>query len=122
MGKKTKKLASDLAALKAEVAALKKEVAHMRVVQGAKVKADMTDLQEKLHAELEQGKQKSKRGEKEAKAKVRTLERKAEKATSEAKAAVEAKVTHIRKKPAKPVISSEQPKKDVKEPEQRTAV
>ena len=109
MGRKTKKVAKEVAALKAEVAELKTEMAHLRTEQGAKLKAEIDSLSKKLHAEMEQTKRRSKRGEREVKGQVHALEEKAGKATGEAKAAFEARVTRIRKRLRKPVASSEQP-------------
>lgn len=78
--KLTKKVVREVAALKAEVADLKTEMAHFRAEQKTKLQAEIDSLQKKLHAELEQAKQGSKRAEKDVKGKVQALEEKAAKA------------------------------------------
>jgi molecular chaperone GrpE (heat shock protein) len=96
-------------ALKAEVAGLKTEMAHLRAEQRATLKAEIDNLHKRLHAEFEQAKQRSKRGEREAKGKVQALEEKAAKAQGEAKAAIEARMTNIRNRSKKSATSSQPP-------------
>jgi len=117
MGKKTKKVASEVEALKAEVARLRKEVASLRTLQDAKLKAEIESLHKKIHTELEQAEQRAERDEKDAKEKVIGLERKAAKAGSKAKADVEAGLVRVRKKAA-----SLKTQKDYEEPEDRPSV
>ena len=88
MGKK--KLAKEMAALKAVVAGLKTEMTNLRTGQTAKLKSEIDNLNRKLHVELEQIKQGSEREKKEVKSKVRALGRKAAKAKRKAKSAIEA--------------------------------
>jgi hypothetical protein len=104
MGKK--KLAKEVATLKAEVADLKKEMANLGKGQTAKLMSEIDNLNKKLHAELEQIKQGSKREEKEVK--VQALGKKAAKAKGEAKAAIEARTTKIQNKSKESTTSSEQ--------------
>jgi hypothetical protein len=96
MGKK--KAARELAALKKEVADLKTVMAHLRAEQGAKFKAEFASLHKKLHAELEQAKQRPEREEKEAKGEVQALEEKETKAKDKAKAVIRARMANIRDK------------------------
>lgn len=109
MAKKVKKVAKELAALKAEVANLKTEMAHLRVEQSSKLKVEIDNLHEKLHAELEQAKQGSRREEKEAQSKVHALEEKAAKVKGEAKAAIEARMTNIRNRSKKSTATTTTP-------------
>jgi hypothetical protein len=86
-------------ALKAEVAGLKTEMAHLRAEQKATLKAEIDNLQKRLHAEFELAKQRSKREQKEVKGKVHALEGKAVKAKREAKAVIQARMASLRDKP-----------------------
>ena len=61
MGKK--KIAKEVAALKAAVADLKKEIANLQTTQAAKLKSEIDNLDNRLHTEFEEIKQKSKREE-----------------------------------------------------------
>jgi len=117
MGKKTRKVASDLAALKAEVALLKKEVTQLRTEQDAKLRAELDNLHKRINSELEQAKQGAEREEKKTKGKVLSLEHRAARATGELKAGAEARTARIRKKAA-----SLRPQKDYEEPEERPSV
>ena len=97
MGKK--KIAKEVAALKAAVADLKKQIANLQMTQAAKLKSEIDNLDNRLHTEFEQIKQKSKREEKQVKGKqVQALGRKAAKAKGETKAATEARMTNIQNK------------------------
>src|SRR5437867_12886895 len=96
MGKK--KIAKEVAALKAAVADLKKEIANLQASQAAKLKSEIENLDNQLHAEFEQIKHKSKREEKQVKGKVQALGRKAAKAKGETKAATEARMTNTQNK------------------------
>lgn len=88
----------DVAAIKADIAQLKAEQAQSRTEHKAKLQAKIDKLQEKLHAKTGQAKQRSEQQEKEAKAKVEALEKKAAKAKGETKATIKARIADIRKK------------------------
>ena len=90
--------AIDVAAIKADIAQLKAEQAKSRTEHKAKLQTKIDNLNKKLHTKLEQAKQRSEHREKEAKAKVDALEKKAAKAKGEAKMAIEARITEIKKK------------------------
>ena len=117
MGKK--KIVKELAALKAAVADLKKEMANLQARQAAKLKSEIDSLDNKLHAEFEQIKQRSKREEKQIKGKVQALGRKAAKAKGETKAATEARMTNIQNKSKESTTSFEQPQQETKKEEQK---
>jgi uncharacterized membrane protein len=87
--------------LKADIAQLKAEQAHSRAEQKAKLQAKIDQLNEKLETTLEQATQRYDQQEKEAKAKVQALEKKAAKAKGEAKASIEARIADIRKRAEK---------------------
>lgn len=98
-------------ALKAELVALKTELAHFRTEQKVKLKAEIDNLNKKIHAELEARKAVAgaKREEKKIKGKVHALEDKAAKAKVEAKAAIDARMTNIRNETKKIVTGVEHP-------------
>ena len=114
MGKK--KIVKELAALKAAVADLKKEMANLQARQAAKLKSEIDSLDNKLHAEFEQTKQRSKREEeKQVKGKVQVLGRKTAKAKGETKvAATEARMTNIQNKTKESNTSFEEPQETKK--------
>lgn len=93
--------ARDVAVMKADIAQLKAELAQSRTEHKAKLQAKIDKLQGKLHAKMEQAKLRSEQEEKEAKAKVQALEKKAAKAKGEAKTAIEARIADIRMKSKK---------------------
>jgi uncharacterized membrane protein len=88
----------DVAAIKANISQLKEEQAKSRADQKAKIQAKIDNLNKKLHAKLEQAKNRRKRRGEEAKAKVEALEKKASKAKGEAKARIEERIADIKKK------------------------
>jgi uncharacterized membrane protein len=88
----------DVAAIEANIAQLKKEQAQSRADQKAKIQSKIDGLNKKLHAKLEQAKNRRKRREEEGKAKVEALEKKASKAKGEAKAKIEERIDYIKKK------------------------
>jgi uncharacterized membrane protein len=87
----------DISALKADVAQLKAEHAKARADRKAKLQTKIDNLNEKLHAKVEQEKQRSKQQKEEARAKVDGLKKKAAKAKGEPKAKIEARIAEIEK-------------------------
>lgn len=90
--------ASDLAELRAEIDELKAEHARAKAERKAKLQAKIDALNTRLQANLQQAKQRSEQIKNETEAKVQALQKKAAKAQGDAKAAIEARVTEIRKK------------------------
>jgi len=86
----------DVAAIKADIAQLKAEQAKSRADQKAKLQTKIDNLNKKLQTKLEQAKETSKQQEKEAKAKVDALEKKAAKAKGDAKAKIEQRIADIK--------------------------
>jgi uncharacterized membrane protein len=93
--------ARDAATIKADIAQLKAELAQSRTGNKAKLQAKIDKLQGNLHAKMEQAKLRSEQQEKEAKAKVQALEKKAAEANGKAKATIKARIADIRKKSKK---------------------
>ncbi len=93
--------ARDVATIKADIAQLKAEQAKSRADQKAKLQAKIDNLNTKLQSKLAQAKQKSEQRAKEAKAKVDALEKKAARAKSEQKAAIEARIAEIKERDRK---------------------
>jgi len=104
--------ARDVAAIKADVALLKAEQAKSRADQKAKLQTKIDNLNRKLQTKLAQAKQRSGQQQKEAKAKVDALEKKAAKAKSEQKAVIEKRIADIKERAKK---SSEEFKELMKE-------
>jgi uncharacterized membrane protein len=90
--------ARDVAGIKADIAQLKAEHAKSRADRKAKLQTKIDNLNKKLHAKLEQAKNRRKRREEEAKAKVEALEKKVAKAKGEVKAKIEERIDYIKKK------------------------
>jgi uncharacterized membrane protein len=90
--------ASDLAELRAEIDQLKAEHARAKAERKAKLQAQIDALNTRLQAKLQQAKQRSEQIKSETEAKVQALQKKAAKAQGDAKAAIDARVTEIRKK------------------------
>ena len=90
--------AKDVAAIKADIAQLKAEQSKSRADQKAKLQTKIDNLNKKLHTKLEKAKETSKQQEKEAKAKVDALEKKAAKAKGDAKAKIEARIADIKER------------------------
>jgi hypothetical protein len=93
--------ARDVATIKADIAQLKAEHAKARADRKAKLQAKIDNLNTKLQSKLVQAKQKSEQRQKEAKAKVEALEKKAAKAKSDEKAAIEARIADIEERDRK---------------------
>ena len=87
----------DISDLKADVAQLKAEQAKARADHKAKLQTKIDNLNKKLHAKVEQAKQRSKQQKEEARAKVDALKKKAAKAKGEPKAKIEARIAEIEK-------------------------
>lgn len=87
----------DISALKADVAQLKAEHAKARADRKAKLQTKINNLNEKLHAKVEQEKQWSKQQKEENRAKMDALKKKAAKAKGEPKAKIEARIAEIEK-------------------------
>jgi uncharacterized membrane protein len=90
--------ASDLTELRAEIDQLKAEQARAKAERKAKLQAKIDALNTRLQAKLQQAKQRSEQIKSETEAKVQALQKKAAKAQGDAKAAIDARVTEIRKK------------------------
>jgi uncharacterized membrane protein len=90
--------ASDLAELRAEIEQLKAEHARAKAEHKAKLQAKIDALNTRLQTKLQQAKQRSEQIKSETEAKVQALQKKAAKAQGDAKAAIDARVTDIRKK------------------------
>ena len=91
----------DVATIKADIANLKAEQAKSRADQKAKLQTKIDKLHKKAQDKLDQAKQRSEQRQKEAKAKVEALEKKAAKAKSDEKAAIEARIADIKKRAKK---------------------
>jgi len=88
----------DVADIKADIAQLKAEQAKSQADQKAKLQKKIDNMNKKLNAKLEQAKQSSERQQKEAKAKVDALEKKAAKAKGDTKAAIQARIDDIKER------------------------
>lgn len=93
--------ARDVATIKADIAQLKAEHAKARADRKAKLQTKIDNLNTKLQSKLAQAKQKSEQRAKEAKAKVEALEKKAAKAKSDEKAAIQARIADIKERDRK---------------------
>jgi uncharacterized membrane protein len=93
--------ARDVATIKADIAQLKAEQAKSRADQKAKLQKKIDNLNTKLQSKLTQAKQRSEQRAREAKAKVEALEKKAAKAKSNEKSAIEARVADIKERDRK---------------------
>jgi uncharacterized membrane protein len=91
----------DVASLKADIAQLKAEQAKSRADQKAKLQTKIDVLNKKLQAKVKQAKQRSEQEQKESKAKVAALEKKAAKAKGDTKVAIEARIDEIKKRSKK---------------------
>jgi len=90
--------AGDLAELRAEIDQLKAEHARAKAERKAKLQAKIDNLNTRLQAKLQLAKQRSEQIKNETEAKVQALQKKAAKAQGDAKVAIDARVTEIRKK------------------------
>ncbi len=91
-----KQYTRDVAAFKAEIAQLKAEQAKARADQKAKFQTKIDTLNKKLNATVEKVKQTADQQEKEAKAKIKALEKKAADAKGEVKVAIEKRIVGIK--------------------------
>lgn len=89
--------AREVAELRAEIDQLKAEHAQVRAEQKAKLQAKIDALNTRLQAKLQQARQRSEQIKKETDAKVQSLQQKAVKAQGDAKVAINARVTDIKK-------------------------
>lgn len=89
--------AKDLAALKAEIDHLKAEHSRAQAERKAKIQAQIDALNRKLETKIEQAKKRSEQIKHETDAKVKALQQRAAKAQGGAKAAIEARITEIKK-------------------------
>lgn len=89
--------ARDVAELKSEIAQMKAEHASAKADRKAKLQAQLDTLHDKLQRKLDQAKERSAQMKSETDAKVQGLQKKAAKAQGEIKAAIDARVDHIRK-------------------------
>ena len=90
--------ARKMAAIRADIARLKAGLAQSRKENRVKLQARIGELQEKLRIACDQAKERSEQQQREAKAKVRALKKKAAKSRGEAKVIIEARMADIRKK------------------------
>jgi uncharacterized membrane protein len=89
--------ARDVAELRSEIDLLKAEHARAKAEHKAKLQAKIDGLNTRLQAKLQQARQRSEQIKNETDAKVQALQKKAAKAQGEAKAAIDARVTEIKK-------------------------
>jgi uncharacterized membrane protein len=89
--------ARDVAELRAEIDQLKAEHARAKAENKAKLQAKIDGLNARLQAKLQQGRQRSEQIKNETEAKVQALQQKAAKARGDAKTAIDARVTEIKK-------------------------
>ncbi len=89
--------ARDVAELRAEIDQLKTEHARAKAERKAKLKARIDVLNARLQVNLQQSRQRSEQIKNETEAKVQALQRKAAIARGDAKAAIDARVTEIKK-------------------------
>ena len=89
--------ARDVAELRAEIDQLKAEHARVKAEHKAKLQAKIDELNTRLQAKLQQARQRSEQIKNETEAKVKALQKKAVKAQGDTKAAIDARVTEIKK-------------------------
>ena len=89
--------AREVAALRAEIEQLKAEHARAKAEQKAKLQAKIDQLNTRLQTKLQQARQRSEQIKNETDAKVQALQKKAAKAQGDTKAAIDARVTEIKK-------------------------
>ena len=89
--------ARDIAELQAEINELKAEDARVKAEHKAKLQGKIDRLNARLQTKLQQARQRSEQIKKETEAKVQALQTKAAKAQGDAKAAINARVTEIKK-------------------------
>ncbi len=89
--------ARDIAALRDEIDQLNAEQARVTAERKAKIQAQIDELNRKLNAKLDQAKQRSQQLETETDAKVKALQKKAATANREAKAAINQRISDMKK-------------------------
>jgi len=89
--------ASEIAELRAEIDQLKAEHARTKAEHKAKLQAKIDQLNTRLQTKLQQARQRSEQIKSETEAKVQALQKKAAKAQGNAKAAIDARLTEIKK-------------------------
>jgi uncharacterized membrane protein len=89
--------AREAAMLRAEIGALKAEHGKSQADRKAKLEAKMEGLNKKLERKLEEARQRSFQMKAENEAKIQDLQEKASRATGDAKTAMEARITQLRK-------------------------
>jgi len=89
--------ASEIAELRAEIDQLKAEHARAKAEHKAKLQAKIDRLNTRLQTKLQQARQRKEQVQNETEAKVRGLQEKAAKAKGDAKAAIDARVTEMKK-------------------------
>jgi uncharacterized membrane protein len=89
--------AREVAEMRAEIDQLKAEHAQVKAEQKAKLQAKIDALNTRLQAKLQQARQRSEQIKKETEAKVHGLQQKAAKAQGDAKTAINARVTEVKK-------------------------
>jgi len=87
----------DVAAFKADVAQLKAEQARARADQKGRLQTKIDTLNKKLNATIDLARQSADQQEKEAKAKIKALEKKAADTKGEVKAAIEKRIAGVKK-------------------------
>jgi chromosome segregation ATPase len=89
--------AREVAELRAEIDQLKAELALVRTEHKARLQAKIDRLNTRFQAKLQQARQRSEQIKNETEAKVQALHKKAAKAQGDAKAAIDGRVTEIKK-------------------------
>jgi uncharacterized membrane protein len=89
--------AREISDLRAEIDQLKAEHARAKAEHKAKLQAKIDQLNTRLQTKLQQARQRSEQIKSETEAKVQALQKKAAKAQGEAKAAIDARLTEIKK-------------------------
>ncbi len=89
--------ARDVAAFKADINQLQAELAKSRADQKARLQTNIDALNKKLNATVDQVKQNAEQQEKEARAKIKALEKNAADAKGEVKATIEKRIASIKK-------------------------
>ena len=89
--------AREVAELRAEIDELKAEHARVKAEQKAKLQAKIDEFNTRLQGKLQQARQRSEQIKSETEAKVKALQKKAAKAQGDTKAAIDARVTEIKK-------------------------
>jgi len=94
---RAERLARETAARRAEIDQLKAEHAKARSDRKAKLQARIDQLRARMEKRLEEEQARSKQASEEMQARVKLLQQRAEKAQGDAKTAIEARISHLRK-------------------------